>query len=232
MGLFVSLISNIINLQQKIREEQAREAREERRELFEKAQNPITPPDFYASIAERDIHVPTGAYSTKTIKEDLNNDVIPTGYALQQLSDTGFKPEVDAYNIREDGRNKDLKTGLITELNTIIDQIHDSLISTESAELQKEAAIYKRQGFDKLITQAKSIIADIKIDKASSQNVNAFITKLQSKLDIVNVVLKKDQLAASRIQAVGEAQDQKDAIIRGAIQKSLLYDIVHEGDKV
>ena len=110
MGLMISLGILIVNTVNKIKNQKHQDAMQAKKIKLEHYQKPITPPFFYMSIAERDKNVPDGVYSTRGIRESLNDDVIPAGYSLEQLENVGFQKDVNDYTSRKNKRlqeNKD-----------------------------------------------------------------------------------------------------------------------------
>ena len=62
--------------------------------------DPIKPPEYWPTLKAREKRTPTGPYSVNGIRESLSNDVMPVGYAKEQLEMFGFAPEVRAFRKR------------------------------------------------------------------------------------------------------------------------------------
>lgn len=103
------IIGQILSIGKKIEANILNDKLRKKTQKFQNTINPITPPFYYRSLKERSKNLsPSHPYSVENIISNLNNDVIPVGYSLEQLSFIGFGEQVENFNKRSDKQKENL----------------------------------------------------------------------------------------------------------------------------
>jgi hypothetical protein len=226
MGQLISLIVGVIKTATQLRSQVKQDEIDADRRKQDKIKTPITPPKFYKTIEERKTVVKddTSPYSVTSIKTSLENDVIPTGYSLEQLTDVGFTDDVREYNKRRNAMKDDLKKEFISVLDKIESEIKKGFndLSKEDRELFDKMKVIDEPSRNKILEKLAQWKKQINSDTVSTSMIDTVIELLKSRVDMIQDVFSSGEIDKKIQEQVDSAERLKTSqalkLVRRALQ--------------
>ena len=191
---------------------------------------PMTPPQYYKTIAERDRNVKSGPYSTKGISESLKNGLVPIGYSIEQLRIIGFGANVDEYEKTRSKEKKENKEKLVSSLEEVREKLKNGLIDSDDLsqsdkDLMRKYKILddgKRKSYliklDNWIELAKKDLLDEKV-------LDDMITFLNLKTQDIQDALKEDDIRQQNKTLIDNAVNERDEKILRSVQRAFSHGV-------
>lgn len=227
MSTFIALASSIIDAVKGFRDNARQDERDADRRRLDSIKEPIPPPRFYRTIALRDKNVMDSAdpYSTMSIRDSLRNDVIPTGYSLEQLSSVGFSEEVNSYKKRRGERIMNQRKVLKDSLNSVVNLLQKSFpdLAEDDKRALQQAGLFNDRDVQDLVSKVKRWIMAVDKNQLDSQTASDILQIVQSRLELTQDALDRFQLDKDIQDKISEAQGKRDNTILEFVQRSLRY---------
>jgi hypothetical protein len=226
MGQLISLIVGVIKTATQLRTEVKQDELDEDRRKQDKIKMPITPPKFYKTIQERKTVVKdeSNPYSVVSIKSSLKNDVIPSGYSLEQLTDVGFTEDVREYNQRRDEMKNDLKKEFISVLDKIEAEIKKGFedLSKDDRELFDKIGVIDEPSRNKILEKLSQWKKQINSDTVTTSMIDTVIEILKNRVDMIQDVFSSGEIDKKIQEQVDAAERLKTSqalkLVRRALQ--------------
>ena len=191
-------------------------------------QKPITPPKYYTTLQARRENVKTGPYTVEAISESLRNDVIPTGYSLEQLRKVGFGTDVRLFLERDTNRRKNKNNELINNLERLEKEMENFVNSNNISQRDKDI-IRKYDLFDELsrskyLSKIRRFIKLAKEDKLSYEVLDDMTKTFSLKIDDYNDALEAERLKQDHRRLVDETVLTRDKKVLEAVKRALRND--------
>lgn len=227
MSTFIALASSIIDAVKGFRDNARQDERDADRRRLDSIKEPIPPPRFYRTIALRDKNVMDSAdpYSTMSIRDSLRNDVIPTGYSLEQLSSVGFSEEVNSYKKRRGERIMNQRKVLKDSLHSVVNLLQKSFpdLAEDDKRALQQAGLFNDRDVQDLVSKVKRWIMAVDKNQLDSQTATDILQIVQSRLELTQDALDRFQLDKDIQDKISEAQGKRDNTILEFVQRSLRY---------
>lgn len=225
MGLVISLITTLIGAATTIKSQIDQDTSDDDKRRLDKIRNPITPPSFYKDLEEREKNVPTGPYSVDKIRESINRDVIPVGYSTEQLSEVGFKSEVDKFIERREKIRKDNLDLLSKNLKTISDSLRDNFnkfdLTKDDRKSLERIDFFNKDKNESIAIQIDQWTEQAKVGEITSKTLDNLISFFNQKTgfaqDSINVTQKQNDAQLN----IEKAQDARDTSSLKVINRAL-----------
>ena len=189
---------------------------------------PIVPPQYYKTIEERNKNVKSGPYSTKGITDSLSQDLIPTGYSLEQLSTIGFGANVEEFRKKRKEKQETNRTSLIHGLEKIKDKLKHGLIDSDDLsqydkDLMRKYKILDPDREKEYIERLENWIDLAKKDLLDEKVLDNMISFLTLKTEDIQDALKEDDIRTQNRELVDKAVTEKDAKILQSVQRAFSH---------
>ena len=230
MGIILSVTTGIINFVEKVKLDKKKDKIEKEKDKKDAILKPITPPQFYKTIEERNKNVKTGPYTTKGISDSLKQDLIPVGYSLEQLEEIGFGADVDEFRKRRNEEDKNNRKNLVDGLEKIRDKLKNGLIDDDDLSQADRDLMRKYKIFDpdqkKLYLERIDNWIDLaKKDLLDDKVLDNMISFFNLKTEDIQDALKEDDIRKKNQEIVDNAVNEKDAKILKAVQKTFSHGV-------
>ena len=230
MGILLSLTTKIVDFAQKVKLDKKKDKIEKVKEQKDAILKPITPPQFYKTIEERNKNVKSGPYSTKGIVESLSNDLVPIGYNLEQLEEIGFGANVEEFKKKRNEENKSNKENLISSLEEIRDKLKGGLIDSDELSQSDKDLMRKYKIFDdekrKVYVEYLTNWIDLaKKDLLDEKVLDNMISFLSLKTEDISDALKEDDIRKQNKALVDNAVDERDAKILRSVKRAFSHGV-------
>ena len=228
MGILLSITTKIVDFAGKVKLDKKKDKIEKDKDKKDAILKPITPPQFYKTIEERNKNVKSGPYSTKGIVESLKQDLIPVGYSLEQLEEVGFGANVEEFRKQRNEDNKNNRKNLVDGLEEIRDKLKGGLIDSNDLSQSDKDLMRKYKIFDP--GQQKIYLGYInnwidlaKKDLLDEKVLDNMISFLSLKTEDIQDALKEDDIRKQNKAIVDKAVNEKDARILRAVQRAFSH---------
>lgn len=226
MGQVISGVEAVIDVVRKFRDWATEDRRDADRKRLDDIRDPIEPPKFYGSIADRQKNVPAAnTYSVDKIRQSLEGDIVPAGYSLEQLESIGFKPEVDALKKRRtervSGQRKLIKGALWNIIKTLERGFPD--LSEEDRTALQRAGLFNDNENAKLIVKIKGWIEEVDKNQVDPSILDDILAMAQSRIAVVTDALDRAQLNVELQSRIRDAQGKRDNSILEILNRSLRF---------
>jgi hypothetical protein len=227
MGQVISAVTTIIDTIKGFRDDSRQDAKDEERRRIDSIKDPIPPPRFFTSIAERDKNISnsTDPFSSESIRLSLESDIVPTGYSLEQLESVGFSPEVKAYKNRRAERIAQRKNQLKQNLNQVLGVLSESFpdLSEDDRKAFEAAGLFNDTDKKMLIIKIKGWIDAIDKNEIDLDVLNSILKLASYRVDVIQDALGSYQLKQDIQAKVAAAENKRDSTILEYINRSLSY---------
>jgi len=213
VSALVSVISSALNAAaraEKVRQVRVQQAGLERAARLTSAAHP---PYYYKTLKARAdaFKVIPEAYTVHGIKAAMNSGVIPTGYALSQLEEIGFKYEVANYRRAADKTAKEAINSFASFMETLIGVLTDAITGDDSD--LRNTARAARVTKD-MIDKFTKFVATTRAGEHSESTFNATIRILQGLLTRLGIEQDR-QDALGQLQAkIGAAEEKELGVVQ------------------
>ena len=194
----------------------------------QRIQTPITPPKYYTTLEARRQNVKDGPYTVEAIEESLRNDVIPTGYSLEQLRKVGFATNVRLFLERDADRRKSKNDELISHLEKLKYEmenfVNNNNISQRDRDIIKKYDLFDELSKRKYLSKINRFIKLAKEDKLSYEVLDDMSKTLSLKIDDYNDALEAERLKEDHRRLVDETVLTRDKKVLEAVKRALRND--------
>lgn len=225
MGAIVSIVNTITGTIRQIKKDKDADKRAEEKRRLDKIKSPIKPPFFFKTIEDRKKNVTTGPYTVDNIKFDLQRDVLPAGYSLEQLREVGFGDEVDGFIGRREKRIKDnhnqLKDGFLRLKKFIISDFND--LTKEDQRAVEKTDIKNIHKQKELTDMIDKWIIDVDKDRVSDDILNDMFSILNTRLGIVSDAISSVAAEDDFQNGIRDAENLRDSNLMKISHRSWIY---------
>jgi hypothetical protein len=227
MGPVLSLATTVIETVKVFRDNSRQDAKDEERRRVDSIKEPIPPPRFYTSIAERDriITDKSDPFSSESIRIALASDIIPTSYSLEQLEQVGFSTEVSEYKKRRSARVGQQRDRLKSSLQEILKVLTSSFpdLSEDDRKAFESAGLFNDTDKTNLIEKIKVWVEAVDKNQLDLDSLNDILKIASSRVDVVEDALGSYQLKQDIQSKIAAAENKRDSTILEFINRSLSY---------
>ena len=225
MGALQSLVDQTFEVIEKAELDKKRDEIIDKELKKDAIQKPITPPKYYATLEARRQNVKEGPYTVEAIEESLNNDVIPTGYSLEQLRKAGFATNVRLFLERDADRRKSKNDELIRHLEKLKYEmenfVNNNNISQHDRDIIRKYDLFDELSRSKYISKVKRFIKLAKENKLSYEVLEDMTKTFGLKIDDYNDALEAERLKDDHKALVDETVLTRDKKVLEAVKRAL-----------
>ena len=225
MGIILSLVSKGITVADKIKKQKEDDRKREEEKKLNEFKKPITPPKYYKTLADRELHVDASSpYSVANMRTNINRDILPVGYSLEQLDEVGFKPEVDNWKTRRVNEEKELTEELVVTLSKVRKWIAKDF--PESSQLVRDAindlGLTEEKNKQELLETLDRFITDAKEGNLSVSSLDLMIKIMSEKTGIVtDSISNQESIHASREAVIAAGKQNSEDVLK-VLNRALL----------
>ena len=234
MGLVQSIVDSTLGIVNKVESNSKKDKIVEKEFEKEKIQKPIDPPKYYTTLEARRQNVKDGPYTVEAIEESLRNDVIPTGYSLEQLRKVGFATNVRLFLERYEDRKKNKNNELTEHLEKLKYEmenfVNNDNISQRDRDIIKKYDLFDELSQSKYISKIKRFIKLAKEDKLSYDVLEDMTKTFSLKIDDYNDALEAERLKEDHRRLVDETVLTRDKKVLESVKRALRNDAHKNND--
>ena len=228
MGLVQSLVDSTFEIVDKVKSDKRKDEIINKEIQRDKIQKPITPPKYYTTLEARRENVKDGPYTVEAISESLRNDVVPTGYSLEQLRKVGFGTDVRLFLERDQDRRKNKNNELINHLEKLKTEmenfVNNNNISQRDRDIINKYDLFDELSQKKYISKVNRYIKLAKEDRLSYEVLDDMTRAFGLKVDDYNDALEAERLKDDHRRLVDETVLTRDKKVLEAVKRALRND--------